>query len=452
MLLIVLVVRHILSIANLQPTAGIIQEIVLARAVTILCGSQRISWDDLRDFSRFLATSSWTSLLESLAGYHRTQSDGTRTLGHNTPARLAAAKRTWKSGDDSKFLYALIRARPSESENPRDKVYSQLGLGDADISPNYNASVADVYIATAKYILEHSDSLFLLTCVEGEQFQEVPGLPSWVPDWSMSKTLGLRVTGYPEFHAALKLPKKQSMYIDDNGKQVLSIKATKVDDIVAMCEPKAHLHSRLHTSVIWEMLSKLDAVYAAGSGEPQSREEVLWRALMTNREESGTTTTGKYVGRKYPASSRLLGPAFRDWVLWRYVSAADEPTTFPFPSSDNNLLPTKAEIQEARLMANMDAAYVADLKRRGSRFDLHYSHAMQLRPFCTKNGYFGIGTLCLDRGDSVWIAPGCPVPLILRRIEGRERYRLVGGSYLHGFMNGEILQREDLEFLMVDLE
>ncbi|KAH7092963.1 heterokaryon incompatibility protein-domain-containing protein [Paraphoma chrysanthemicola] len=370
----------------------------------------------------FRRTCIWTGLLENLAGHDRTQAGGTRTLGHNTPARLAAAKRTWRSEEDNKFLYALIRARPSDSENPRDKVYSQLGLGDADISPDYKASVADVYITTAKYILEHSDSLFLLTCVEGEQFQKVPGLPSWVPDWSMSKTLGLRVTGYPEFHAALNLPKEQSIYTDPNGTHVLRIKATKLDDIIDVCEPKGQLHN------------------------------IVWRALMTNREGSGTTPSGAFVGPKYRPSPEFLGPAFRAWILWRYVCAADEPVTFPRPAPGSTLLPSEAEIQAARVQALADPAYVAELKHRGSRFDLHYSHAMLLRPFCTRNGAFGIGTQCLDCGDEVWIAPGCPVPLILRRVQGGERYRLVGGSYLHGFMNGEVLEREGLEFTMVDLE
>jgi hypothetical protein len=138
-------------------------------------------------------------LLKQPAGAGRTKSI---TLGHNTPARLAAAQKTWLSNHDDKFLYALIRARSSRSENARDKVYSQLGLGDADITPDYGKSVEDVYITTARYILENSKSLFLLTCVEGEEFQTIAGLPSWVPDWSLSKGLGLRVTGYPDFNAA----------------------------------------------------------------------------------------------------------------------------------------------------------------------------------------------------------------------------------------------------------
>jgi hypothetical protein len=418
-----------------------IQEVVLAKSVTLLCGHHVVSWATLSLFSQFVATSSWTILLKQSAGAGRTKSI---TLGHNTPARLAAAQKTWLSNHDDKFLYALIRARSSKSENARDKVYSQLGLGDADITPDYRMSVKDVYIITARYILENSKSLFLLTCVEGEEFQTIAGLPSWVPDWSFSKTLGLRVTGYPDFNAALNLPKQQELSFDSNGRHILSIQASKLDDIVDVAETKPELRKNLHRSNLWKMLSQLHATYAATG---QCREEAVWRALMTNREEGGTPT--KPINPRYPALQEPLGSSFRDWVLWRYASAPESPNNLP-PSS--SLLPDEAEITQTRKRSRVDGAFLADLARRASIYDTHYSHAMLQRPFSTQEGYFGIGTQCLRRDDSVWIVPGCCVPLIFRGVEGSCRYRLVGGAYVHGFMNGEALKRRDREFLVVDLE
>jgi hypothetical protein len=420
-----------------RPWFNSIQEVVLAQSVTLLCGQHAMSWNDLRRFSHFLATSSWTMLLKQSADPNLTYNSG-----HNTPARLAAAQKTWLSDDDDKFLYALVRARSSNSENPRDKVYSQLGLGDVDILPDYRVSVADVYITAAKYILAQSKSLLLLTCVEGSDFQAVPGLPSWVPDWSVTQCLGLRMTGYKDFHAALDRPKRQALSVDDSGKHILGIEATELDEIVEVCETKPELRDKLHASKFWEMLSKLSTSYAAVSVPKQSREEAVWRTLMTNRG-----------GLKYPASTEPFLSSFRDWVLWRYVVASECPSTFPVPSStDDHLFPTKAEIQNAREQSHTNPTYLTDLARRASLYDVHYSHAKLLRPFRTRKGYFGIGTQCLRAGDSAWVVPGCPVPLILRRIADGEGYRLVGGSYIHGFMNGELLQREGLEFKMVELQ
>ncbi|KAH4610249.1 hypothetical protein HBH69_028440 [Parastagonospora nodorum] len=420
--------------------AWIIQEVVLAQAVILICGSCSISWADMSLFSQFLATSSWTTLLKRTA---RQVGHTTTNIGHNTPARLAAAQKTWLSNHDDKFLHALIRARSSDSENARDKVYSQLGLGNADIIPDYRASVQDAYITAAKYILTNSKSLLLLTCVEGEDFQTIPGLPSWVPDWSVNKTLGLRGTGYTAFRAALDLPKQHELSTDKSGKHMLTIRATKLDNISEAGGTKPEL--RKSPSGLWRMLSKLDDGYATTG---QSREEAVWRALVTNREEGGTPS--KPINPRYPASPEPLGSSFRDWVLWRYVVTSTLPTATTFPVSSN--LPTQEEIVQARDQSVLDASYLANLERRASLFDTHYSHASLIRPFSTELGYFGIGTQCLRKGDSVWIAPGSRIPLIFRAVEGSKRYRLVGGAYLHGFMNGEALGRGDVKFEMVSLE
>jgi hypothetical protein len=418
-----------------------IQEVVLAKSVALLCGHHVLSWETLSIFSQCVATSSWTILLKRSAGLDRSKPI---TLGHNTPARLAAAQKTWLSNHDDKFLYALIRARSSKSENARDKVYSQLGLGDADMIPDYRLSVKDVYIAAARYILENSKSLFLLTCAEGEEFQTIAGLPSWVPDWSFSKTLGLRVTGYPDFNAALNLPKQQALSLDSNGRHILSIQATKLDEIVDIAETKPELRQNLHVSNLWKMLSNLKTTYAP-TGQP--REEAIWRALMTNREEGGTPS--KPINPRYPALQEPLGSSFRSWVLWRYAVASESPNILPTSSSS---LPDQAEVMQTRERSRTDATFLADLARRASLYDTHYSHAMLQRPFCTREGYFGIGTQCLREKDTVWIVPGCRVPLILRRVEGNDRHRLVGGAYVHGFMNGEALTNKERDFVMMDLE
>jgi hypothetical protein len=427
-----------------------IQEVVLERSVTIYCGRHSVSWAQLSSFSHFLATSSWTLLLKKSARHD--EQGNIIILGHNTPARLAAAQKTWLSGDDNKFLYSLIRTRSSVSENIRDKVYSQLGLGDADLFPSYMTSVAEVYTTAAEYILEHSESLLLLTYVEGEEFQQVPGLPSWVPDWSVNKTLGLRMTGYHDFNAALDLPKQSRLSRSDDGTRVLTLKATALDEIVNTCQTKKEICDNLHTSDLWAMISILDPMYAAAPVPGQSREEAVWRALATNRETRNTNSGA--VTTIYPASSETLGPSFRSWVLWRYAIMPDthKNSIFPKPSLSSTLLPSEDEIKEARAKCKTDENYLADLERQATPFDLQYSHAMLLRPFITKQGYFGVGTQCLRKKDTIWVVPGCPIPLIFRPIEVRARYRLVGGTYVHGFMNGEILKRQDLDFEMVSLE
>ena len=192
--------------------AWIIQEVVFAKTALVLCGRHSIHWEYLIEVSGFLATTSWAGFLDNRAIFPST--DAVAEPRYKIPAKLAAAKRTWTAKTDEGLLYALIRARHASCQNPRDKVYSQLAIGTADIFPEYDLSVADVYTNAAKYILNHSTSLLLLTCVEGKEFQAQPGLPSWVPDWTETRFLGLRITGYRHFTAAGEHPQSFALSMD----------------------------------------------------------------------------------------------------------------------------------------------------------------------------------------------------------------------------------------------
>jgi len=428
----------------------IIQEVIFAMEVTVLCGSYSLSWDSMAVVSDFLAASNWKSFLRSseISGV------GERDVSswHSIPARLAATKRTWTSSSNDGLLYALIRSRPARCQNPRDKVYSQLRLGNASIFPDYTISTAAVYITAAKYILDHTDNL-LLACVEGEEFQQEPGLPSWVPDWSVAETLGLGVTGYKNFSAAGDRPQKFTVY-GEADHPILHVEAAKLDEITDVCETKEEIRQCASPLKLYQVLSSLDAMYFT----EQSREEVLWRTLITNR--SGAQPVQHI---QYPAFAHLK-QAFHDWVLWRFAVAfrkMDHSQQTAFLASDpisglsspNGILPSSTDIRSCVQKSSRDADCIAALKNTASLYDLHFSHAMLLRPFRTCQGLFGLGTQSLRAGDSVWIVSGSRVPLIFRRQSHDDsRYRLVGGAYVHGFMIGQALGRSNLKFKMVKLE
>ncbi|KAF1950901.1 HET-domain-containing protein [Byssothecium circinans] len=352
---------------------------------------------------------------------------------YHVPTRLSATKITWSSAHRDGLLYALIRARPSSSQDPRDKVYSQLGIGGASIFPSYERSVAEVYITTAKYIFKHSDNLFLLTCVEGEEFQHIPGLPSWVPDWSCTKFLGLRITGYHAFTAAGDRPRR--CYLQDQDEtNIIGIEATKIDEIVKIGETKGDTYTFANPDKLWRLIQGLDETYFTGEKSMMPAERIT----------------------KYPAS-KTLEVSFHYWIVWKYVVTSinqqRRPTLFPtLTSSPNTILPSKGDILTALDACEKNPNELKDLAHRASHFDVHYMHGMLLRPFRTKQGFFGLGTQALREGNSVWVVSGCRVPLILRKVENSSRYRLVGGTYLHGFMDGEVLKKEGTVFKMVELE
>jgi hypothetical protein len=60
------------------------------------------------------------------------------------------------------------------------------------------------------------------------------------------------------------------------------------------------------------------------------------------------------------------------------------------------------------------------------------------RLYLTSRGYLGLGPLSSQAGDKVWCLMGAQVPFVLRQ-HGEGRFALIGESYLHGFVHGQLL-------------
>ena len=67
------------------------------------------------------------------------------------------------------------------------------------------------------------------------------------------------------------------------------------------------------------------------------------------------------------------------------------------------------------------------------------SECMYRRFFITKKGYLGLGPGPMEVGDSVCVLFGGKTPFILRKEE--DHFKLIGESYIHGIMEGEVIQQ-----------
>lgn len=90
-----------------------------------------------------------------------------------------------------KFLCDMLsRRRGVGVSDPRDMVYAHLGLCDnaiqSTIPVDYDRSIADLYEHVARIHITSCRSLYILFHVEEIQPEHRrPGLPSWVPDWTV---------------------------------------------------------------------------------------------------------------------------------------------------------------------------------------------------------------------------------------------------------------------------
>jgi len=75
-------------------------------------------------------------------------------------------------------------------------------------------------------------------------------------------------------------------------------------------------------------------------------------------------------------------------------------------------------------------------------FEIQGRYALNRRIARTESGYLGLVSYDVETGDSVVICKGSSVPLIMRRTEGEDEFRLVGDAYVHGVMRGEAFQED----------
>ncbi|KAI4866708.1 HET-domain-containing protein [Hypoxylon rubiginosum] len=370
--------------------AWVVQELVLARDTTVLCGDYTFDWESMAHVSDFMAK--------------RALVNNASSPSYKKPAKLAAIKRGILDGPGNVLLHSLIRCRTYDAKDDHDKVYSLLGLAKRQgqdypdcFNPNYQRDVAGLYTPVAKYIINCSDDLHILAHAEGDEFRRTPGLPTWVPDWSVKKDLGLRITGYARYHAAGTLPCFWKIQVGDT----LTLRGFEFDTITRVGETKEEVN-RSKTCTGWlDLLEELKQEYPE-----RDYREAFWRTILIDTDPSGT------VPIKRPWEN-----SFYVWLnMCTHVPSEDE-------------------------------------KHRAIEFETSFTHSLNLRLFRTSRGHLGCGSLSCREGDRVWIVQGSRVPLMLRPAQkaGLQTYELVGGTYLHGFMQGEALSgnSEFKEFTLI---
>lgn len=389
----------------------------------MLCGqTHEVDWNHLTTISHSLSLTKWRVAFRdpSWLGFDQDMPQFT------APTFLRATERDLSLGLNDNLLRTLIRARLHRCALDIDKVFCVYGIalrytpeGVRVPKANYALQVHEAYTETAVNILQSSSDLHILAHVEGRQFQRVAGLPTWVPDWSVTEPLGLGITGHKRYWAAGEIPR----YLDFPEPRIIRLKGVCIGHISMQGESRQDVSSRVPaTFPEWvRIIKSFGTTYKSTS---ETILEAFWRTLLYNTGDD----------RQYPAR-QAIGSSFYAW------------------------LSKTSETSNLSQFDHHDVSTTAD----ASLWKVCFSHKGLLRLFRTAEGMLGLGTESLQIDDSVWIVAGSRIPLIMRRLEASPatkevpRYELVGGAYVHGFMHGEALQgmlrdgkQSPLEFELMD--
>jgi hypothetical protein len=199
----------------------IIQEIAHAKKKTIYCGDHELSWDDfcflLRDQNAGIVKRS-----QAVPAIHR---------HHLVVVRPTPAVALARFCRDRALLTQLTQFRYTLQTDPRDKIYAFSTLAnDLGIFQDYTKSVRDVYThATIAHIRRYRS----LNIMSQSYFGHARlGLPSWVPDWTL--TSGPRPLLYDTYGQAPGLTDLKCESVDiqvDEKREILMVQGVHVDTV-----------------------------------------------------------------------------------------------------------------------------------------------------------------------------------------------------------------------------
>ncbi|KAF5012854.1 hypothetical protein FDECE_1144 [Fusarium decemcellulare] len=393
----------------------ILQELVLAKRVNLACGMASIDGDSAAqafevfaelediDSKRVLSSPyperSWLSHGEPPVRIFRTRASFANDFGFPLAERLL-----------------IFRHQGLQASDKRDYIYGYLGLGvdveQLDIQPDYSQPWPIIFQDVTEKKLEPGSlefrgknnmpnvlSVILASCGTEPHME----LPSWVPDWSSTE----RVNSHPvvmESFLRLYRAAGASCYSHSPSSSESYGKTLRVYGV-------------LHGSI--ESIGPLqEACQERATGEPWYNEWLASAMKLAEEVSQGYDDYIEAVARTLVCDTSLAHGTTRVHPD-QYSILKD---VFTGIMKDPEHPPTPV---------GWPPCYTEMIIRSN-----------EARVFNTSTKALGLGPLTIQTGDEVWIIIGVCVPMVLRK-NGKGEHTIVGPAYVHGIMDGELLEATD---------
>jgi hypothetical protein len=284
--------------------------------------------------------------------------------------------------------FNLFRNR--HASDLRDKMYAYIGLG-SDILPDYSLPHEQVFKLGTRSLIESQGTLeSLLRTAEEERN---PTLPSWCPDWSAD-------INNQNYDYEMGWYYLHQLYTA-GGEEKPRIGASHSEDILNLW------------GVILERVKSVGGVM--DSVDDMREMVVKWQSGPNDEYPQG----GTYAEASWRT---LICDVSQGQGSYKRLEIGDNGEA----------------IVNGELRQNLAGSNTSALGRNG---------------FFTETGLIGLGNPDIQVGDFIAIFQGGSMPYILRQVkveEGNIYYQFIGQVYIHGIMDGEILEK-GLEFEWISL-
>jgi hypothetical protein len=394
----------------------IIQEVVAALNVKIVCGNWTIDWSDLH-----LAVDIVDRQLQL------SETDTTHVTSSWQPFLSLASQREWEARSSRWSLSMLLEHfRYTESTLSRDRLFAMLGLAsdgnEADFEPDYSSTLEEIVLRFARVFVRQGRGMQLL--YRAGLHGEVDRFSSWIPDWMTHKPASLADSSEGGSTFAAYGPQQPMIRCSPDSDELM-VEGYTVDEIESISE------SSNTKEELAQYLNEVDAMIDNAILRPTQTtcEDLKWKVPIA--------------GALFPKVATFGGIDLRTSyiALWNSLGyhgkgkAIDRRATDGIDKESSAAYTMILEQLSADSYRDQGMSYLAALQ----------DTVLGWRFVVTRRGYFGTVPSLTQTGDVVAIMKGGCVPFVLQRSASRSsEFRLVGECYVHGLMNGEGLSLPDL--------
>jgi hypothetical protein len=389
----------------------VIQEIALARNVELLCGTQRLGWDD---FVNLVSSISRAGLISICRGPRSTGT--TRPDGFGVLMDLSWT-RTMVQNDDMSMSYLLHMVRLKEVTKPVDKVYGLLGIFSENVRSAIKVNYAEndrqywkPYMELAEQVITADDPGFWLLCMASSR-ERPEQLPTWCPNFN-SLTAEYLDFGHQKWRAGLgDKPTKEGGIRMIKGSSSIQIPGFQIDVV----DEVVHIGGPYSTAV---------------GQEDRGRDGNIAAFLEKDRHCLELTL------RRFEEVKNAHDAYARTLIVNSWISG------LPIQLSQTERVRNAYEDSKADLsQSDTNTAATAHISANDERQQLAQQYITQLgwwqeRPFyTTKNGRIGRGAFNMRVDDAIAVFYQAGPVFILRYEQESDVWKLLGDAYLHGCMD-----------------